>query len=140
MGLFQFNDPGLPQQIIDENRGAFTFGPESTSPLALASACSTLAADGTQCDPTPVTAVLDRNGDPLTGEDGRPVVAGDTCTPGAVPTEVATTLNQVLVGDTVSPFGTGRNAAIPGHDIAGRSEEHTSELQSRQYLVCRLLL
>src|SRR5258707_7745842 len=25
-------------------------------------------------------------------------------------------------------------------DIGGRSEEHTSELQSRQYLVCRLLL
>src|SRR3712207_7502145 len=25
-------------------------------------------------------------------------------------------------------------------DCAGRSEEHTSELQSRQYLVCRLLL
>src|SRR3712207_7718891 len=25
-------------------------------------------------------------------------------------------------------------------DLAGRSEEHTSELQSRQYLVCRLLL
>src|SRR3712207_8113010 len=29
----------------------------------------------------------------------------------------------------------------PGHGAAGaRSEEHTSELQSRQYLVCRLLL
>src|SRR3712207_7725069 len=27
-----------------------------------------------------------------------------------------------------------------GWDGAGRSEEHTSELQSRQYLVCRLLL
>src|SRR3712207_7226841 len=26
------------------------------------------------------------------------------------------------------------------HAIAARSEEHTSELQSRQYLVCRLLL
>src|SRR3712207_9026990 len=25
-------------------------------------------------------------------------------------------------------------------DVPGRSEEHTSELQSRQYLVCRLLL
>src|SRR3712207_8585587 len=25
-------------------------------------------------------------------------------------------------------------------DVAARSEEHTSELQSRQYLVCRLLL
>src|SRR3712207_7020809 len=28
----------------------------------------------------------------------------------------------------------------PGPRIDGRSEEHTSELQSRQYLVCRLLL
>src|SRR3712207_8143699 len=27
-----------------------------------------------------------------------------------------------------------------GADRGGRSEEHTSELQSRQYLVCRLLL
>src|SRR3712207_8634038 len=26
------------------------------------------------------------------------------------------------------------------HDCRARSEEHTSELQSRQYLVCRLLL
>src|SRR3712207_8573817 len=25
-------------------------------------------------------------------------------------------------------------------EVVGRSEEHTSELQSRQYLVCRLLL
>src|SRR3712207_7712255 len=35
-------------------------------------------------------------------------------------------------------------AARPGVNVswedAGRSEEHTSELQSRQYLVCRLLL
>src|SRR3712207_7263457 len=27
-----------------------------------------------------------------------------------------------------------------GHCVGARSEEHTSELQSRQYLVCRLLL
>src|SRR5947209_11990677 len=30
--------------------------------------------------------------------------------------------------------------ALDGCLIGGRSEEHTSELQSRQYLVCRLLL
>src|SRR5258707_2921085 len=30
--------------------------------------------------------------------------------------------------------------AIPARGSASRSEEHTSELQSRQYLVCRLLL
>src|SRR3712207_9010196 len=38
----------------------------------------------------------------------------------------------------------GPDAAAEGHDIvdaaAWRSEEHTSELKSRQYLVCRLLL
>src|SRR3712207_7312831 len=40
----------------------------------------------------------------------------------------------------------GRDAGLPGvaeprHlDLGRRSEEHTSELQSRQYLVCRLLL
>src|SRR3712207_8398858 len=31
-------------------------------------------------------------------------------------------------------------AAACSGDSRGRSEEHTSELQSRQYLVCRLLL
>src|SRR3712207_9008042 len=40
--------------------------------------------------------------------------------------------------------GTSIWAAIAAPDVAGehpdRSEEHTSELQSRQYLVCRLLL
>src|SRR3712207_8540094 len=29
---------------------------------------------------------------------------------------------------------------FPSQLVRGRSEEHTSELQSRQYLVCRLLL
>src|SRR3712207_7094256 len=29
---------------------------------------------------------------------------------------------------------------VPPHRLLARSEEHTSELQSRQYLVCRLLL
>src|SRR3712207_7369667 len=33
----------------------------------------------------------------------------------------------------------GREPRLPG-PRPGRSEEHTSELQSRQYLVCRLLL
>src|SRR3712207_7560741 len=31
-------------------------------------------------------------------------------------------------------------ALVDGRRSAARSEEHTSELQSRQYLVCRLLL
>src|SRR3712207_7253381 len=34
----------------------------------------------------------------------------------------------------------GRIAFTKANETAFRSEEHTSELQSRQYLVCRLLL
>src|SRR3712207_7457209 len=36
--------------------------------------------------------------------------------------------------------GDGVGLRRSGSARAGRSEEHTSELQSRQYLVCRLLL
>src|SRR3712207_8292212 len=32
------------------------------------------------------------------------------------------------------------SGGAPTHELGWRSEEHTSELQSRQYLVCRLLL
>src|SRR3712207_7218452 len=46
---------------------------------------------------------------------------------------------------TMPPPSTRSNSPIPVHDrgtgvVSTRSEEHTSELQSRQYLVCRLLL
>src|SRR3712207_8252079 len=44
---------------------------------------------------------------------------------------------QLLVPPHVA--STGRRLFV-GRDARGRSEEHTSELQSRQYLVCRLLL
>src|SRR3712207_8010146 len=37
-------------------------------------------------------------------------------------------------------WGSARRGASPRGRPATRSEEHTSELQSRQYLVCRLLL
>src|SRR3712207_7245519 len=39
---------------------------------------------------------------------------------------------------TLQGFIVGR--FVSGELLDGRSEEHTSELQSRQYLVCRLLL
>src|SRR3712207_7296432 len=44
-------------------------------------------------------------------------------------------------GEAQSRAALPAGAARPGGEIVGtRSEEHTSELQSRQYLVCRLLL
>src|SRR3712207_8687533 len=51
---------------------------------------------------------------------------------------------QMLPGTHLTPLGQDVNwkagAVYTPFDAIGRSEEHTSELQSRQYLVCRLLL
>jgi membrane peptidoglycan carboxypeptidase len=123
MGLFQFSPPDLPKQIIDDNRGSFTFGAEATSPLGLASAYSTLAASGTQCDVLPVTEILDRNGDPVLGDDGQPVLKPDNCTPEAIPPGVADTLNQMLRKDVEPGWAgqTARRAYVPGHQIAGKT-------------------
>jgi membrane peptidoglycan carboxypeptidase len=122
-GLFQFSRPGLAQQVIDENRGSFTFGAEETSPLALASAYSTFAASGTRCLVTPVTAVLDRAGQPLLAADGQPLVRGDQCTPEAIAPGVATTINQILRRDVEpgNPGQTGSRAYVAGHQIAGKT-------------------
>jgi membrane peptidoglycan carboxypeptidase len=123
MGLYQFDTTGLAQKTIEENNGSFTFGPDATSPLALASAYSTLAANGTQCDVLPVTAILDRTGRPVLRDDGEPVVPGDNCTPEAIPPGVATTLNQMLRKD-VEPGYSGQTAPrayVPGHQIAGKT-------------------
>jgi membrane peptidoglycan carboxypeptidase len=123
MGLFQFEREGLAQQTIDENRGSFTFGPDATSPLSLASAYSTLAASGTQCDVVPVTGVLDRFGKPVLAEDGTPLVKGDNCTPEAIPRGVADTLNQMLRRDVEpgNPGQTASRAYVRGHQIAGKT-------------------
>src|SRR3712207_8142010 len=45
-----------------------------------------------------------------------------------------------LVGDVARVLGDADPGRPAQAEQAERSEEHTSELQSRQYLVCRLLL
>src|SRR3712207_7230011 len=64
---------------------------------------------------------------------------------GGCGTAALTTPRRVLVRRCAAghQFAEGRlHACLPGAGTARprRSEEHTSELQSRQYLVCRLLL
>src|SRR3712207_8783035 len=49
---------------------------------------------------------------------------------------VVTYTNDTFGGHSGSPVWSARE----GLSLVARSEEHTSELQSRQYLVCRLLL
>src|SRR3712207_7972312 len=47
--------------------------------------------------------------------------------------------NQWKAGMERAPAASQKTCCVAGNALA-RSEEHTSELQSRQYLVCRLLL
>src|SRR3712207_7252566 len=49
-------------------------------------------------------------------------------------------VTNVLLAVEVLVHGANRGSHCCAGEDAGRSEEHTSELQSRQYLVCRLLL
>jgi membrane peptidoglycan carboxypeptidase len=56
------NDALLAQPGNAEQWGAFTLGVSESTPLDLANAYATLAADGTYCTPTPVTQIADRNG------------------------------------------------------------------------------
>src|SRR3712207_7305209 len=54
------------------------------------------------------------------------------------PGQIADALNQALGQSYASHDG--RRITLASRNTGSRSEEHTSELQSRQYLVCRLLL
>jgi membrane peptidoglycan carboxypeptidase len=123
MGLYQFGPEGLADRTVEEERGSFTFGPDATSPLGLASAYSTLAASGTQCDVVPVTEILDRFGDPVLGKDGEPLAGDDRCTKEAIPPGVADTITQMLRRDVEPGYGgqTGWRAFVPGHQIAGKT-------------------
>src|SRR3712207_6954109 len=71
----------------------------------------------------------------------RSIDAGDK---GALWARLRRFKNRAPLVDQSPPDQPGR-LAVPlgrptGLDVSARSEEHTSELQSRQYLVCRLLL
>src|SRR3712207_8015696 len=47
---------------------------------------------------------------------------------------------KVVLKDIWLSYFYGAKIGVLGLNGSGRSEEHTSELQSRQYIVCRLLL
>src|SRR3712207_8383677 len=67
--------------------------------------------------------------------------AGRRAGPGAGAAQARLAGGAGLLADGAADPGAGGGVRRGGPARAGgRSEEHTSELQSRQYLVCRLLL
>jgi membrane peptidoglycan carboxypeptidase len=55
----------ISEAVKKQRRGSYTLGPEPTSPLDLANVGATLMSGGKWCPPTPIDAVLDRNGTPV---------------------------------------------------------------------------
>ncbi|CAM3575744.1 transglycosylase domain-containing protein [Stackebrandtia soli] len=66
LGLTWRTDADQAQADKADTWGAFTLGVSSTTPLELASAYATLAADGVRAEPTPVERILDSQGATLT--------------------------------------------------------------------------
>src|SRR3712207_7078120 len=65
----------------------------------------------------------------------RPNSSGESCSVPSMPGPMTSTRRSSTILAWPGEAATSDNASA-----AARSEEHTSELQSRQYLVCRLLL
>jgi membrane peptidoglycan carboxypeptidase len=83
LGLTWHNDVdrGLAQPDHAAGWGPFTLGVADTSPLEMAGAYATVAADGKFCAPSPVYSI--------TGPDGKPVAAGEPQCKQAVSPDVA---------------------------------------------------
>jgi membrane peptidoglycan carboxypeptidase len=113
----QFRSPNDADFAKDAKEwGAFTLGVSDTTPLDLANAYATLAADGTYCAPTPITEIKDLKGNKVTAGDPkcRSVVAPDVA-------RAAVDMARCPVGDQ-SAFGAcpGGGTATGVHGDVGR--------------------
>ncbi|MFG2063450.1 penicillin-binding protein [Micromonospora sp. NPDC048871] len=148
---------GIQFRVSEENRwandktaanqwGAFTLGVTDTTPLELANAYATLAADGKYCEPIPVQEIRDLDGNKLD-------VANPRCEK-RVSTEVARAAVDAArcpVGDnsSTSKCGGSRTAGegrwIVGKPIAGKSGTTDGEksaslvAMTKQYAVAGIL-
>ncbi len=134
LGMRSYADPGtarayvptgdesLADYVKRENIGSFTLGPFEVNALELSNVAATLASGGMWCPPTPIEAVLDRNGKEVD-------VPTATCEQ-VVPEGLANTLTNALAKDTT--MGTGAAAAgsvgwgLPMAGKTGTTESHRS--------------
>jgi membrane carboxypeptidase/penicillin-binding protein len=113
--------------------GAFTLGVADTTPLEMANAYATVAADGTYCQPLPVTSITDVEGKPATwkpADDAAPVeIAAPRCHR-AISSEVArgaldaarcVTGYKAVMGDCGSWSTAPKVYKMVGRPVAGKT-------------------
>ncbi|OII60783.1 penicillin-binding protein [Streptomyces sp. CC53] len=104
-------DAGLLESSLAKgNVPSFSIGTSEPSAIRMASAYGTFAANGEQRDPYSVTKVL---------KEGREIYKHEDKMKQAFPKAITSNITDVLV-DVVKK-GTGTKAAVPGHQIAGKT-------------------
>ncbi|MGI9092504.1 MAG: penicillin-binding protein [Mycobacteriales bacterium] len=117
MGLSQNTlTPQLVNQVIANQQAPFTLGFPATSPLDMASAYATLAANGRYCPPDPIVSI--------TGPDGRALSLPAQHCKQVLDPSVAVGVTSILKGvpSTSTPGSTGKAAALDvEHPAAGKT-------------------
>ncbi|MEU5214805.1 transglycosylase domain-containing protein [Streptomyces sp. NPDC020807] len=106
-------DAGLrADSLVKGEVPSFSLGISSPSAIRMAGAYATFANNGEQNDPFSVTKVV---------ENGRTIYEHKASSKTAFTTAIASNVTDVLRDVVENPEGTGRNAAIPGRDVAGKT-------------------
>ncbi|MFC7272995.1 transglycosylase domain-containing protein [Paractinoplanes rhizophilus] len=116
------NDARLAAPGNAEQWGAFTLGVSASTPLDLANAYATLAADGRYCAPTPVKEIVDRNNEKIDvgSPDCKRVVSADVA-------RAALDAARCPVGDSAQLGSCGGAGTAPhthdavGHPVFGKT-------------------
>lgn len=106
-------DAGLREDsLVKANVPSFSIGISDPSAIRMAGAYATFAANGERREPYSVSQVL---------RQGREVYKHDDDADRRFSSAVATNVTDVLKDVVEDPEGTGRNAALPGRDVAGKT-------------------
>lgn len=98
--------------LVKANVPSFSLGISDPSAIRMAGAYATFANNGERNDPFSVKEVR---------EKGRSIYKHETKTERAFSSAIASNVTDVLRDVVENPKGTGRKAAIPGRDVAGKT-------------------
>lgn len=136
MGMTNSVTTDIGKSVVANHRGSFTLGAVQTSPLDLATAYATIAANGKMCPPNPILSITDANGKSLPVPapkcqqvlDPKIAIGMDNIMKGDVRSDVPynTTNGKISIGDTHAVAGkTGTANESAGLFFAGYTPEYS---------------